>query len=115
MSETSHNYARNPEGNKYALSTASRGVRIFVASWLMLWSLVQQRTSLEITSGRHSSDTSGKQFMKTYRIQSKCAALAVAIACLIPLAVSAEVSLVSTGSVWKYLDDGTDQGTAWRA
>jgi subtilisin-like proprotein convertase family protein len=24
-------------------------------------------------------------------------------------------SLVSTGSVWKYLDDGTDQGTAWRA
>ncbi|HTD66196.1 MAG TPA: Ig-like domain-containing protein [Candidatus Limnocylindria bacterium] len=25
------------------------------------------------------------------------------------------VSLISTGSVWKYLDDGTDQGAAWRA
>jgi len=24
-------------------------------------------------------------------------------------------SLVSTGAVWKYLDDGTDQGTAWQA
>jgi hypothetical protein len=24
-------------------------------------------------------------------------------------------SLVSTGAVWKYLDNGTDQGTAWRA
>jgi hypothetical protein len=23
-------------------------------------------------------------------------------------------SLISTGAVWKYLDDGTDQGTAWR-
>jgi len=53
--------------------------------------------------------------MKMYQIQSKWAALAVAIAFLIPLATSAEVSLVSTGSVWKYLDDGSDQGTAWRA
>ena len=25
------------------------------------------------------------------------------------------ITLVSTGSVWKYLDDGTDPGTAWRA
>ena len=25
------------------------------------------------------------------------------------------VTLIATGSVWKYLDDGTDQGTAWRA
>jgi hypothetical protein len=25
------------------------------------------------------------------------------------------VTLVPTGSVWRYLDDGTDQGTAWRA
>ena len=24
------------------------------------------------------------------------------------------VSLIATGSVWKYLDDGSDQGTAWR-
>ena len=29
--------------------------------------------------------------------------------------VSAQVTLVATGSVWKYLDDGSDQGTAWRA
>jgi hypothetical protein len=27
----------------------------------------------------------------------------------------ADISLVSTGSVWKYLDDGSNQGTAWRA
>lgn len=26
----------------------------------------------------------------------------------------APVSLVSTGAIWKYLDDGTDQGAAWR-
>jgi hypothetical protein len=25
------------------------------------------------------------------------------------------VSLVATGAIWKYLDDGSDQGTAWRA
>src|SRR5258706_12498271 len=53
--------------------------------------------------------------MKKYQIKSKCVALAIAIAWSIPLATSAEVSLVSTGSVWKYLDDGSDQGTAWRA
>src|SRR5688572_33317131 len=23
-------------------------------------------------------------------------------------------TLISTGAVWKYLDNGTDQGTAWR-
>src|SRR5688500_9544596 len=27
----------------------------------------------------------------------------------------ASVFLVSTGSVWRYLDDGSNQGTAWRA
>lgn len=27
---------------------------------------------------------------------------------------SAQTTLVSTGAVWKYLDDGSDQGTAWR-
>ena len=27
----------------------------------------------------------------------------------------AQVTLVRPGSVWKYLDDGSDQGTAWRA
>ncbi|HEY0156581.1 MAG TPA: metallophosphoesterase, partial [Thermoanaerobaculia bacterium] len=30
-------------------------------------------------------------------------------------AFAAEVPLVSAGSVWKYLDNGTDQGTAWRS
>ena len=29
------------------------------------------------------------------------------------LMATGEVTLVSTGSVWKYLDDGSDQGTAW--
>ena len=28
---------------------------------------------------------------------------------------AATVSLISTGAVWKYLDNGTDQGTAWQA
>ena len=28
---------------------------------------------------------------------------------------AATVNLVSFGSVWKYLDNGSDQGTAWRA
>ena len=31
------------------------------------------------------------------------------------VATNAQTSLVSTGAVWKYLDTGTDQGTAWRA
>src|SRR5439155_1190609 len=26
----------------------------------------------------------------------------------------AQTTLVSTGSVWKYLDDGSDQGSAWQ-
>ncbi|HXI51251.1 MAG TPA: hypothetical protein VNH84_07095, partial [Candidatus Saccharimonadales bacterium] len=30
-------------------------------------------------------------------------------------AFAATVNLVSFGSVWKYLDNGSDQGTAWRA
>ena len=25
------------------------------------------------------------------------------------------MTLIPTGSTWKYLDDGSDQGTAWRA
>ena len=28
---------------------------------------------------------------------------------------AAETTLVSAGSTWKYLDNGSDQGTAWRA
>ncbi len=37
----------------------------------------------------------------------------VLVACAVPLR-AADV-LVPTTSVWKYLDDGSDQGTAWRA
>ena len=29
-------------------------------------------------------------------------------------ALAAQTTLVATGSTWKYLDNGTDQGTAWR-
>src|SRR5437667_6106078 len=29
--------------------------------------------------------------------------------------LQAQTSLVSTGSVWKYLDNGSDQGTGWTA
>ena len=32
----------------------------------------------------------------------------------VTLPVSSLVNYVSTGSVWKYLDNGSDQGTAWR-
>jgi hypothetical protein len=32
-----------------------------------------------------------------------------------PAAHAADTTLVPTGSVWKYLDNGSDQGTAWRA
>jgi hypothetical protein len=31
-----------------------------------------------------------------------------------PVQITLFASLASTGSVWKYLDDGSDQGTAWR-
>src|SRR4026207_484645 len=29
--------------------------------------------------------------------------------------LNAQTTLISTGAVWKYLDNGSDQGTAWRA
>ena len=32
-----------------------------------------------------------------------------------PSARAADTTLVPTGAVWKYLDNGSDQGTAWRA
>jgi acid phosphatase type 7 len=32
-----------------------------------------------------------------------------------PAAQAADTTLVQAGSVWKYLDNGSDQGTAWRA
>jgi len=33
----------------------------------------------------------------------------------VPAARAADTILVPTGATWKYLDNGTDQGTAWRA
>jgi hypothetical protein len=46
---------------------------------------------------------------------SKC--FWIGLLCLIGFCSSlrASVFLVSTGSVWRYLDDGSNQGTAWRA
>jgi hypothetical protein len=34
---------------------------------------------------------------------------------LLPLSALSQVTLVSTGAVWKYLDNGSDQGIAWKA
>ena len=47
--------------------------------------------------------------------QSTLVAVAVSLlAVLVPVPnVSAADTLVAVGSVWKYLDDGTDQGTNW--
>ena len=55
--------------------------------------------------------------MKT--LQTKTLRLAFALAILTalfaPAAHAADTTLVPTGAVWKYLDNGSDQGTAWRA
>ena len=40
--------------------------------------------------------------------------LALVSFCLNNLPAMAQSTLVSTGSVWRYLDTGVDQGTAWR-
>src|SRR6266852_1550238 len=40
--------------------------------------------------------------------------LIVGFACLLAQVVPAQTSLVSTGSAWKFLDDGSDQGIAWQ-
>src|SRR5207249_1742073 len=40
--------------------------------------------------------------------------LAVGFVCLLAEAVPAQTSWVPTGSVWKFLDDGSDQGLAWQ-
>src|SRR5215208_7132263 len=42
-------------------------------------------------------------------------ALAILTAFFAPAARAADTTLVPTGAVWKYLDNGSDQGTAWRA
>lgn len=42
-------------------------------------------------------------------------ALCLAILAAPPGAGAIETTLVAAGSTWRYLDDGSDQGTAWRA
>jgi hypothetical protein len=44
-----------------------------------------------------------------------CLGLLAALTASLSPAFSAEVTLVPAGATWTYLDDGTDQGTAWRA
>lgn len=34
--------------------------------------------------------------------------------CLLAMSVFAQTPVISSGQTWKYLDSGTDQGTAWR-
>ena len=45
----------------------------------------------------------------------KLAALAIAILCLCNCTTFAQTVLIPFGSSWKYLDNGTNQGTAWSA
>ena len=58
------------------------------------------------------------QTIKTYAY-IKAFLLALALSGLfgyaVPTARAADTILVPTGATWKYLDNGTDQGTAWRA
>jgi len=42
-------------------------------------------------------------------------ALAIIVAFFAPAVRAADTTLVPTGAIWKYLDNGSDQGTAWRA
>ena len=41
--------------------------------------------------------------------------LFVGVVLLAIASAHAQTTLISTGAVWKYLDDGSDQGTAWSA
>src|SRR6266446_10118903 len=41
-------------------------------------------------------------------------ALALGLAGLVAQVSPAQTTLVSTGSVWKYLDNGSDQASAWQ-
>ena len=50
--------------------------------------------------------------MKTLRLAF---ALLIALGFFAPAARAADTPLVPAGAVWKYLDNGSNQGTAWRA
>src|SRR5687768_16580235 len=43
----------------------------------------------------------------------KFALIAVLCLLLTPAALFADTTLIPFGAIWKYLDNGTDQGTAW--
>src|SRR5258706_3133094 len=49
------------------------------------------------------------------KIENSKTRMVLAILALLGIVVPAyaQTSLISTGSVWKYLDDGSDQGAAW--
>ena len=55
-----------------------------------------------------------KTFARSYALRLAFA-LAIIGAFFAPVARAADTTLVPTGAVWKYLDNGSDQGTAWRA
>lgn len=55
-----------------------------------------------------------KTFARSYALRLAFA-LAIVGAFFTPAARAADTTLVPTGAVWKYLDNGSDQGTAWRA
>src|SRR5687768_4199634 len=42
------------------------------------------------------------------------AAVVAILTLLANISLRADTTFVSAGSVWKYLDNGSDQGTAWR-
>jgi len=41
--------------------------------------------------------------------------IAIILALFAPAICAADTTLIATGAAWKYLDNGSDQGTAWRA
>src|SRR5829696_10145978 len=53
-----------------------------------------------------------RAFINAFRLAVVIAIISVFFA---PAARAADTTLVPTGATWKYLDNGTDQGTAWRA
>src|SRR5829696_4225438 len=53
-----------------------------------------------------------RAFINAFRLAVVIAIISVFFA---PAALAADTTLVPTGATWKYVDNGSDQGTAWRA
>src|SRR4051794_4059092 len=53
------------------------------------------------------------QCLRVTRILAFLTALTLIVA--LPWRAAAQVTLISTGAVWKYLDNGSDQGSGWTA